>query len=196
MSEGSEHAAILIATSYQALNRAVRGNPDTLLTDCTVLVLFAGFYIEATLNHIFEQSGKEAELRQFPLSNTISNGKNHPGMQDKLAWFYNEFIEVTKAMNWRDIYGHNIKRKLREKFPGFAEIYAFRNDISHGEINQSAKSLATAKQLRQQAKDLVGQLYCITLNNGYTVPRLVTYRDALASLENTKATAISEPNAS
>jgi len=54
MSEGSEDAAILIATSYQALNRAMRTNDDKLITDCTVLVLFAGFYVESTLNHIFK----------------------------------------------------------------------------------------------------------------------------------------------
>ena len=54
MSEGSDHAAILIGASYQALDRAIKGNKATLLTDCTVLILFAGFYVEATLNHIFE----------------------------------------------------------------------------------------------------------------------------------------------
>jgi hypothetical protein len=178
MSEGNDHAAILIATSYQALIRAVDGNPDTLLTDCTVLVLFAGFYVEATLNHIFQQSGKEAELRSFPRSKKYLKGKDHPGMQDKLSWFYNEFIDQTRATNWHDIYANGIEAKLREKFPGFMELHAFRNDISHGEVNQSARDLDIAKQLRQQAKDLVSQLYRIILEKGYAVPRITTYRDA------------------
>lgn len=182
MSEGSEHAAILIATSYQALNRAVQGNQDMLITDCTVLILFAGFYVEATLNHIFESTDKD--IRAFPNNETAMHGKQNIGMKDKLAWFYNEFIEDDKATNWSDLRDKGIHAKLGTMFPGFSELHSFRNDISHGRINESAKSLETAQKLRQQAKDLVGQLYTITSTNGFTVPRLITYRDALASLAN------------
>jgi hypothetical protein len=193
MPKGDEHAAILIATSFQALNRAVSGKPDTLLTDCTVLVLFAGFYVEATLN---QQSGKEPELRRFPLSKTKTNGKQHFGMQHKLSWFYNEFIDQTKATNWDDIYANDIEAKLREKFPGFAEIYKFRNDISHGKINQSAKSLATAMQLRQQAKEIVAQLYRIINEKGYDVTPIPPYRDALSSFTNTEIREVRESSSS
>jgi hypothetical protein len=184
MSEGSDHAAILIATSYQALNRAVQGNKDTLITDCTVLILFAGFYIEATLNHILESTELQKQMDAFPLRQHSHNRRNYPGMKDKLAWFYNEFVEESTASNWDDIRTSGIEAKLRTRFPGFSEIHRFRNDISHGRINETAKSLATAQRLRQQAKDIVTQLYIITSNKGYTVPRLITYRDAIASLSD------------
>lgn len=48
MPEGSRQAALLIAISYQALNRALKAKDETLVSDCTVLTLFAGFYVEAT----------------------------------------------------------------------------------------------------------------------------------------------------
>jgi hypothetical protein len=183
MPEGNEHAAILIATSYQALNRAIQENPDTLITDCTVLILFAGFYVEATLNHIFKFLDKDIEA--FPYSEKSNRGKKYPGLKDKLAWFYNEFIEENKASNWSELKKRRIYSKTEGMFPGFSEIHKFRNDISHGEINHSAKSLEIAKRLRQQAKDLVGQLYSITSSKGYNVPRLVTYKDAITSIANT-----------
>jgi hypothetical protein len=180
MSEGSEHAAILIATSYQALNRAIQANPETLITDCTVLILFAGFYVEATLNHIFDSTNKNIEA--FPISQTNPHGKSYPGMKDKLTWFYNEFIEDNRATSWNKIREDRIAEKAINMFPGFSELHDFRNDISHGIVNESAKSLATAQNLRQNAKDIVGRLYAITSEKGYIVPRLVTYRDAIATL--------------
>jgi hypothetical protein len=180
MSEGSEHAAILIATSYQALNRAIQANPETLITDCTVLILFSGFYVEATLNHIFDSTNKNIEA--FPISQINLRGKSHPGMKDKLTWFYNEFIEENRATSWNEIRDNRIAEKTINMFPGFSELHDFRNDISHGRINESAKSLATAQNLRQNAKDIVGRLYAITFEKGYIVPRLVTYRDAIATL--------------
>ena len=182
MFEGSEHAAILIAVSFQALNRAMKGNQDTLLTDCTVLVLFAGLYVEATLNHIFESIGKD--IKEFPISEEKPQGKMQLGLQDKLAWFYNAFIEDPRAANWNEIRKRQINAKLEGMFPGFSELLAFRNDLWLGMINESAKSLITAQRLRQQAKDLIGRLYNIAAEEGYNVPRLVTYGDAIASLTN------------
>jgi hypothetical protein len=182
MPEGSKHAAILIAVSYQAMNHALKRDQDTFLTDCTVLTLFAGFYVGATLNHIFESIGKD--IKAFPISMEKSQGKMQLGLQDKLAWFYNEFIEDPKAAYWNEIKKKRISEKLESMFPGFSELLAFRNDLSHGKINESAKSLDTAMRLRQQAKDLVKQLYDIAAKEGYNVPCLVTYRDAIASLTN------------
>ena len=186
MSEGSEHAAILIATSFQALDRAVRAGQSTLISDCTVLILFAGFYIEATLNHIFEHTGKRKEMEAFPRRNKDLRGKKYPGMQDKLAWFYNDFVARSKSSNWEELYNTGITTKLGRRFPGFSELHQFRNDISHGKINKSATSLETAQKLRQQAKDLAGQLYNISSKNGYNVPRLYTHKDATALLLRTR----------
>ena len=180
MSEGSEHAAILIAASYQALNRAIQDDPRTLVTDCTVVILFAGFYVEATLNHIFDSTGKK--INEFPLNQGTSRGKPHPGMKDKLTWFYNEFVEENRATNWREISDKGITDKAIDRFPDFSELHGFRNDICHGRINELAKSLESAQSLRQKAKDMVRCFYEITLEKGYEVPRLITYSNAINSL--------------
>jgi hypothetical protein len=90
MPEGSKDAAILIATSWQALNRANFGNPNTLITDCTVVILFAGFFVEANLNYIIEEMGMTAHMRGFLK-------KDYPGIQDKLGWFYNEYVARQKV---------------------------------------------------------------------------------------------------
>jgi hypothetical protein len=176
MPEGTREASVLIATSYQALNRELAGSRETRIADCTVLILFAGFYIEATLNYIANKTGKSKEMASFL-------GRPYPGMQDKLGWFYNEFIARSKASTKKQLYDNGIEQKLRRKFPGFARLYRFRNDISHGKINASATSVATAKVLRRRAKNLVGLLYAIPSRKGYKVPRLITYRAAIASLK-------------
>ena len=71
MPEATADAAILIAASYQAMNRAAAGDPGTQLCDCTVTVAFAGFYIEASLNHLIAQLGRENDLKQAWLSGGI-----------------------------------------------------------------------------------------------------------------------------
>jgi len=116
VSEGSDDAAILIATSFQALRRAAQSNPDTLVTDCTILILFAGYYVEATLNHIFESTEKKKRIEAFPIHKAASHGKTNIGLRDKLAWFYNEFIETNPASNWREINRNGIDNKLEENF--------------------------------------------------------------------------------
>jgi len=175
MAEGSRHAAILIATSYQALNRAVRGSSQTLFADCTVMVLFASLYVEATVNHIVEHIGKANQMTAFL-------NRPFPGMQDKIGWFYNEFVARSKAKTRKQMYDNGIEVKLRRKFPGFAQLYRFRNSISHGEIHPLAASLRTALHLRQRAKDLATDLYDIAADAGHPAPRLITYRQAIAAL--------------
>ena len=99
-------------------------------------------------------------------------------MQDKLAWFYNEFIDKGKYTNWTQLYDSDIRPKLKSTFAGYSELYSFRNDIAHGVVNKSAKSLPNAKMLRQQAKDIVKKLYDILNEKEIKIPRLVTYKDA------------------
>lgn len=181
MSEGNHDAAFLIAVSYQALIRAIENNPGTPAADCTVLILFAGYYVEATLNHIF--SSLEKDIKAFAY-NKISKAS---GMNDKLMLFYNEFIEDNKATNWKELRDRKLDTKLNEMFPSYSELRAFRNDISHGKINGMANSLDKALELRQQAKDLTGRFYAITAEKGYNVQRLTTYREAIAYLDNHKS---------
>ena len=78
---------ILIAVSFQALDRAIESVPDRILCDCTVVILFASFFIEANLNDIIEKLQKTTQMRLF------LKGRRHPGLRDKLAWFYNEYVE-------------------------------------------------------------------------------------------------------
>ena len=175
MPEGSKDAAILIATSWQALNRVISGNKQTKLTDCTVVILFASFFIEANLNYIVEETSLYPEMRNFL-------NKRYPGIQDKLGWYYNRFVARSKANNRNQLYRNGIKRKIRRKFPGFASLYKFRNDISHGVINQTANSLSETLQLRSQAKEIVASLFEISERNGYSVDRIITYDDAILSV--------------
>jgi hypothetical protein len=138
------------------------------------VVLFAGFYVEANLNHIVQRLNMAGNLKAF-------TGGRYPGLQDKLAWFYNEFVARAPSADLRTARRQGIARKVRRQFPGFAHLYRFRNDISHGVINKSGRSLATAKRLRQQAIDMVAQLFAILERRGHRIPRTTTYWQAIRS---------------
>ncbi len=174
MPEVSKDAAILIATSWQALNRTIVRTDEARLCDCTVVILFAGFYIEANLNYIITFIGQKKQMTMF-LNNS------YPGLQDKLAWFYNQYVARQKDMNKKQLFRHGIKRKLRRKYSGFADLYRFRNDISHGVINQTANSTDKTHKLRQQAKDIVESLFDTIENAGHDIPRETTYWEAIVS---------------
>lgn len=172
MPEGSKDAAILIATSWQALGRAIRGNTATQICDCTVVTLFASFFIEANLNYIIEKLHMKNQMIAF------LNNKPFPGLQDKLGWFYNQYIAKTKAKTKKDLFDKGIESKLKRRYPGFAALYRFRNDLSHGVINHTARSLQKVIELRQQAKDIVDDLFSVAARAGHVIPRVTTYQQA------------------
>jgi hypothetical protein len=172
--EGGRHAPILIATSWQAVNRALTEGPETRICNCTVVILFAGFYVEANLNHIAEQLQLTGQMKAFL-------GQKYPGLQDKLAWLYNEFVARSKAQNRHALYKSGVVRKIRRRFPGFAKLYRFRNDLSHGVVNRSARSVPEAQRLRQQAKDIVSGLFAILAKRGHQIPRDTSYYDAISA---------------
>ena len=174
MPEGSIDATILLATSWQALKRAKNGDERTMLCNCTVVVVFAAFFIEANLNHIIEQMGKTDEMYLF-----LSN--RNAGLQHKLAWFYNHFVARQRAATKRAMYQNGIETKLRRKFPGFEEIYNFRNNISHGIIDRHIANLEDAKRLRVDAKAIVDTLFKIAAKAGYNIPRSITYEVAITA---------------
>jgi len=163
---------MLIAISYQALNRAFTTSPNTRVSDCTVLILFAGIYVEATLNYIIDQMGETARMKAF-------FKPRHPGLHNKLAWVYNEHVAKKKASSRSLLYTNTLDAKLTRRFPGFGRLHRFRNDISHGEINRSARSFAHAQKIRRQAKDIVSELYAISSRAGFKMKRLKTYDDAV-----------------
>ena len=175
MPEGSKDAAILIATSWQALGRAIQGNSATEICDCTVVTLFAGFFIEANLNYIIDKLGKKKQMIAF------LDNKKFPGIQDKLGWYwyYNEYVARAKAKTRKELLSKRFLSKLRRRYPGFAALYRFRNDLAHGVINRTARSLPRVVRLRQQAKDIVDDLFAVAERAGHSIPRVITYQEAI-----------------
>jgi hypothetical protein len=173
MTEISKDASVLIGISWQALKRAEKGDERTKISDCTVAIVFASFFIEANLNQIVEVLGKRQEMMSF------LNIKR-PGLQDKLAWFYNEYLAKPK-LNSRNEGLKQLYTELKVKFPGFDEIYEFRNKISHGKIDLTTANLADAEILRVQAKSIVNELFKIAEQaTGQVIPRAITYDDAIS----------------
>lgn len=178
MPEGSNDAAILIAISYQALQRQV-AMIATRKADNTVVILFAGFYIEATVNDIIDQMNVRPQMMAFLNSGNRQNF--HPGLQNKLAWFYNQYVATKKAKTRKQLFKSKVTVKLRRKFPGFAKLYKFRNDVAHGKINRIADSMEDTQDLRVQAKAIRSSLYAIALSHDPKIKIDTTYLDAISS---------------
>ena len=168
MPEASPDATIIIATSWQAKGRAETGDMRTIICNCTVIIVFAAFYIEANLNHIIETMGKTKEMKDY--------FKRRPGLQDKLVWFYTTYCADDKTIRFK-----KALEKIKHRFPGFDEIYKFRNDVSHGVINRSLANLDDAKRLRANAIDIVSDLFDSAKKAGCDIPRSVTYEFAISS---------------
>ena len=176
MPEASEDATILIAISWQALERVRNKNKKTELCNCTISLVFAAFYIEANLNHIIEKMNKTKEMNNF-----FKNNK-HPGLHYKLGWFYNRFVARPKAQNSDQLRNkYHIENKIKKSFPGFYKIYDFRNNISHGHIDHSLANKKKTEKLRERAKQIVDKLFDITKKSGYVIPRSTTYEIAIAA---------------
>jgi len=176
MAEISNNAAILIATSFQALNRAKTDDEDTILCNCTISILFASFFIEENLDVIIKKMKKDREMKAF-----VNKQKGeHPGLLDKIAWYYNNYVSHTQAETHKLLLNKRILGKLEKSFPGFRRIYQFRNDVSHGKINRRI-SLKDTERLRVQSKSIVDELLRIALQAGYEIPREITYFMAIAN---------------
>jgi hypothetical protein len=181
MPEGTSDASILIATSFQALNRVIQDNTETMVCDSTVVILFAAFFIEANLNYIIHTLNREEEMLDF-LYGKRRRGTKHPGLQYKLKWFYSKFVDTS----FSDEENKSLKGKITEKleviFPGFEKIHEFRNEISHGKIDLSLANRKDAEEIRQQAKNIVDKLYDVIVEKtGIKIPRDITYMSAIAS---------------
>jgi hypothetical protein len=109
MAELSDDAIILISISYQALKRAELGYEPTKKSDCTVVLVFACYFIEANLNRIIEIMGVEKDMKKFLR-------QQYPGVQSKLAWFFNEYVARDKALTREQLGNKEINRKLKRKF--------------------------------------------------------------------------------
>ena len=95
MSESTKEASMMIAISYQALKRVETGNRHTQIADRIVMIVFAGFFIEANLNYIIKALGKEKEVESLWGANS--------GLKNKLAWFYNAYVSPSEIKSKKDI---------------------------------------------------------------------------------------------
>jgi hypothetical protein len=180
MPEATKAATILIATSHQAHIRAKQGDEKTMLCNCTVVIVFAAFFIEANLTHIIEQMGLENRMKRFfKPRGDLENF--HPGLQQKLGWFYNYFVAQSKATAKEGVNKEEFKEELERSFPGFYKIYEFRNKISHGGIDASIANVRNAEILRVQAKAIVNELFEIAAKHGPPISRTIPYEIAIAS---------------
>jgi hypothetical protein len=181
MPEASRDASLLIATSYQALKRAERGDKSTQITNCVVVILFAGFFIEENLNIILKEMRKSNEMASFL-------GKKYPGLLEKIAWYYNHWAAASKASTKKELFAKDTNDKLlilstlENRFPGIQEIYEFRNKVAHGEISRIA-NFENAVRLRKQAKSIVNELFKIAAKANYDIPRNITYNVAIITNE-------------
>ena len=106
--------------------------------------------------------------------------KQHPGLQDKLLWFYNEFIARKMAPNKNSFKQMDFYMKIRRKFPGISDISKFRNEISHGNINTNLAEFDKVIDLRIKSKDIVDNLFRIMEKSGYKIPRDKTYTQVIS----------------
>jgi len=179
MAEISNNAAILIATSFQALNRAKIDNKDTMLCNCTITILFASFFIEESLDVIIKKMKKERDMKTF-----LNKQKGeHLGLLDKMAWYYNNYVSHIRIEDKNLLVNNKLLGKLEKSFPGFRRIYKFRNDVAHGKINRRI-SLKETEQLRIQAKSIVDELLKISERAGCEIPREITYYMAITDASN------------
>ncbi len=177
MPEVSNDASILIAISYQALNRAINENPDTILCDSVVCILFASFFIEANLNSILNQSDLSEERSLF-------YRKSYPGLGEKLGCFYYKFISNSIVKSNKKDYVEDYIHVLDDKFPGFKQIYDFRNNLSHGIVDDIANCYTLTNNIRANSKSIVDSLYTILNENSISIARDVTYETAINKLSN------------
>jgi hypothetical protein len=168
--EVTSDASSIIAVSWQALARAQLGNERTQVCDCTVVVVFAAFFIESTLNHFIEVAGRKKDISPAP--------GEHDGLHRKLAWVYDNFMAHPPNTNQT-----LPSAALEDAFPGFEAIRKFRNDVSHGIIDRSVATLPNALRLRSAAKAIVNRLLDVARDNDIAIERAVEYSMAISAPE-------------
>jgi hypothetical protein len=171
MPEINKDATLLLATSWQALGRAELGDQRALICNCTVIIVFAAFYLESNITHIIEEMDEYDDLIEFA-------GNDLPGLGVKFAYLYKRLmlkdIEITKK---------KIYKEIGMEFPEAVELYDFRNKVAHGEIDRSLATLEDAKRLRQAAKEIVAKFLEIAKKAGYQIERGTTYEFAISSTD-------------
>jgi len=175
MSEVSKNAAIFLATSYQALDRAEKTGGAIKFCNSIVTLIFACFYMEETIDIIIETLNKSDEMHKFL-------NDDYPGIFKKFAWFFNYYLSDDKKSKDRLLKNQNYSytmEVINQAFPHFKELYKFRNNISHGKINEIVQNFENVIIFRQAAKDKVTKILNISNLNEM---RNITYQSAILNL--------------
>jgi len=183
MAEVSDNAAIFIATSFQAMERAEFGIPPNSVTvNLMISLVFLGFYLEENLDVIITRLNKDRELREFFKD---KKGKKKFGLLNKFGWFYNAYITPSKLEKTSKFFMDKLVKNLEVMFPGFEKIYNFRNPVSHGKIQHSL-SIPDVYALRVRAKAITSELLeIVNQKEGIVIEKNINYKDALINFDRT-----------
>lgn len=185
MAEVSDNAAIFIATSYQAMERAkLDFPPNTETVNLMIALVFLGFYLEENLDVIITKLNKYDELKEF---SNDKGGKKKFGLLNKFGWFYNFYIATSssKLEKSNPSFMNALVGNLDARFPGFEKIYAFRNPVSHGKIKHSL-SIPDVNTPRERAKVITDELLeIINQKEGIVIEKSISYTDAFINFEKT-----------
>lgn len=177
MAEVSDNAAIFIATSFQAMERAKFGIPPNSETvNLMVSLVFLGFYLEENLDVIIEKLNKRGELVKL-------FGEKEFGLKYKFGWFYNSYIAPSKLEKSTKLFMNNLVKNLDARFQGFEKIYNFRNPVSHGKIKHSL-SIPDVYKLRERAKFITSELLeIISQKEGVVIKKNISFKDAFINFD-------------
>jgi hypothetical protein len=181
MPEYTLDQVILLAASWQALERIRIGENATFITDCVSVKLYAAYYIESSINFILLSMNLSDEINQF----TSNTNFEYCGLTDKLLFYYNKFIANPQRDKKKDYPDNKVVDKILEtEFPGFLEIRKFRNDLSHGIIKYPEGSLTYAEVeiFRKKAKEIVEKLEQIP-GDKFTAQKDFDYRKVFKFLK-------------
>jgi len=183
MAEVSDNAAIFIATSFQAMERAKFGIPtDSVTVNLMIALVFLGFYLEENLDVIITRVNRDGELREFFKD---KKGKKKFGLLNKFGWFYNSYIAPSKLQKSSELFMENLVKNVDARFPGFEKIYTFRNPVSHGKIQHSL-SIPDVYALRERAKAITSELLEIVYQKeGVVIEKNINYKDAFINFDKT-----------
>jgi len=171
LARGVQACAKLLPPPLSSLRQSGRlsaepsGDRRASLTNSTVIIVLAAFFLEAHLNHIIDIRREKAALEDWA---------RNPGLQQKLAWLYLALFARKKTHGKKALY-----RMLRRKWRGFNELYEFRNRVSHGDIDRALANVSDARRLRVLAKQMAADLSAASARAGHPVRPAITYEGAI-----------------
>jgi len=161
VAEVNKDAMWLITVSWQALKRAegeeVEKDEVGRICDSTVILAFAGFYVEATLSHIIEALGEYENMIEFLDIHTTTFPT--PTLFNRFQWFYNKYISSAPVSKKSQLPARGeMMRLLDVEFPGIMTLLEFRNSVAHGTMHKVVLDLGQTLNLRKKAKEIASKL--------------------------------------